>query len=65
MVDPCAQPDIDDCESCLGEIRQYQYLKPVIVENKELQKYQRQYQKIFQYTFTLNYADVKRYRTQG
>jgi len=65
IVDPCAQPDIEDCQSCLGEIRQYQYLIPVVVENKDLKKFQKQYQKIFQYTFTLNYADVKRYRTQG
>lgn len=64
-VDPCANPDIDDCQSCLEEIRQYQYLTPVVIENKELTKFQRQYQKIFQYTFTLRYADVKRYRTQG
>ena len=64
-VDPCDFPDIDDCQSCLDEIRQYQYLIPVVIENKELKKYQRQYQKIFQYTFTLDYADVKRYRTQG
>jgi hypothetical protein len=65
MIDPCAQPDIDNCESCLGEIRQYQYLLPVVLENRELKKFQRQYQKIFQYTFDLRYADVKRYRTQG
>ena len=64
-IDPCAQPDIDNCESCLGEIRQYQYLLPVVLENKELKRFRRQYQKIFQYTFTLQYADVKRYRTQG
>ncbi len=64
-VDPCDNPDIEDCQSCLQEIRQYQYLIPVVLENKELQKFQRQYQKIFQYSFTLRYADVKRYRTQG
>ena len=64
-IDPCDQPNVNNCESCLGEIRQYQYLLPVVLENKELLKYQKQYQKIFQYTFTLNYANVKRYRTQG
>lgn len=64
-IDPCDHPNIEDCQSCLGEIRQYQYLLPVVLDNKSLQKYQRQYQKIFQYTFTLKYADVKRYRTQG
>jgi hypothetical protein len=65
MIDPCAQPDIEDCQSCLGEIRQYQYLLPVVINNKELKKFQKQYQKIFQYTFDLKYANVKRYRTQG
>jgi hypothetical protein len=65
MIDPCAQPDIENCESCLGEIRQYQYLLPVVLENRELKKFQRQYQKIFQYTFDLRYADVKRFRAQG
>lgn len=64
-VDPCAEHGVSECQSCLGEVRQYQYLIPVIVENKELLKYQRQYQKIFQYTFDLRYADLKRYRTQG
>lgn len=64
-IDPCAQPDIENCESCLGEIRQYQHLNPVVVENRELKKFQRQYQKIFQYTFDLRYANIKRYRSQG
>jgi hypothetical protein len=64
-VNPCAIHSIDNCQSCLNEIRQYQYLLPVVLDNKELQKFQRQYQKIFQYTFDLRYADVKRYRTQG
>lgn len=64
-VDPCAQFPINDCQSCLEEIRQYQYLIPVVVDNKELTKFQRQYQKIFQYTFTLKYADLKRFRSQG
>lgn len=64
-VDPCADLPINDCQSCLQEIRQYQYLIPVVIDNKELTKFQRQYQKIFQYTFTLKYADLKRYRSQG
>lgn len=64
-VNPCAEHSIDNCPSCLNEIRQYQYLIPVVIDNKELIKYQKQYQKIFQYTFNLTYADVKRYRTQG
>lgn len=64
-VDPCDKPDIDDCESCLQEIRQYQHLIPVVIENRELTKYQKQYQKIFQYTFDLKYSDIKRFRSQG
>lgn len=57
--------DLDNCTSCLNEIRLYEHLIPVTVQEKSLQKFQKQYQKIFQYTFTLNYASVKRYRTQG
>jgi hypothetical protein len=64
-IDPCDFPDIENCQSCLGEIRQYQYLIPVVLKNKELVKFQRQYQKVFQYTFNLEYADVKRFSTQG
>jgi hypothetical protein len=64
-VDPCVETPVNDCQSCLQEIRQYQYLIPVVIDNKELTKFQRQYQKIFQYTFTLKYADLKRFRTQG
>ena len=65
LPNPCVAHSINDCQSCLGEIRQYQYLLPVVLDNKELKQYRRQYQKIFQYTFSLKYADVKRYRTQG
>lgn len=64
-VDPCVDTNVNDCQSCLEEIRQYQYLIPVVVDNKELVKFQRQYQKVFQYTFTLKYADLKRFRTAG
>ena len=65
LPNPCIAHSINDCQSCLGEIRQYQNLLPVVLDNKELKQYRRQYQKIFQYTFSLKYADVKRYRTQG
>lgn len=57
--------DIEDCQSCLQEIRQYQHLIPVVIENKQLTKYKKQYQKVFQYTFNLKFASVKRYKTQG
>lgn len=63
-VDLC--PDnIEDCQSCLEEIRQYQHLIPVVLENKQLEEYKKQYQKVFQYTFNLRYASVKRMKSQG
>lgn len=65
VIDPndCNPPI--NCPSCLNEIRLYQKLVPVVIRDKELKKYQRQYDKLFQYTFTLEYANVKRFRTQG
>lgn len=65
VIDPnnCNPPI--DCQSCLEEIRLYQNLIPVVLRDKELKKYQKQYDKLFQYTFTLEYANVKRFRTQG
>ena len=54
-----------DCQSCLNEVRLYQYLIPVIVKQKDFQVYQKQYKKIYQYNLTLHYGSVKRYRTQG
>lgn len=56
-------PDINDCGST--DVRLYEHLIPVTIQEKSIQRYQKQYQKIFQYTFTLNYASQKRYRTQG
>jgi hypothetical protein len=65
VIDPnLCNPPID-CQSCLEEIRLYQHLIPVVLRDKELKKYQKQYDKLFQYTFTLEYANVKRFRTQG
>lgn len=64
-VDPCYDPASEDCTSCLGEIRMYQHLIPVVIDDKTFEVYQKQYQKIFQYQFTLSYGSVKRYRTQG
>jgi hypothetical protein len=65
VIDPnhCNPPI--DCQSCLEEIRLYQHLIPVVIRDTELKKYQKQYDKLFQYTFTLEYANVKRFRTQG
>lgn len=54
-----------DCQSCLQEVRLYQYLIPVVIEDKSFEVYKKQYQKIFQYNFTLTYGSVKRFRTQG
>jgi hypothetical protein len=54
-----------DCVGCLEEIRLYQHLIPVVIKDVEFTKYNRNYQKLFQYEFTLAYGSVKRYRTQG
>jgi hypothetical protein len=53
------------CQSCLNEVRLYQHLIPVIIKDKDFTEYQKQYQKIYQYNFTLHYGSVKRFRTQG
>lgn len=53
------------CQSCLNEIRLYQHLIPVYIKDKDFVVYQKQYQKIYQYNFTLHYGSVKRFRTQG
>jgi hypothetical protein len=57
--------EINNCTSCLNEIRLYEHLVPVVIEEKQLLKFNKRYQKLFQYKFTLNYASIKRYRTQG
>lgn len=54
-----------DCQSCLNEIRLYQHLIPVSVTDSDFTVYEQQYQKIYQYNFTLKWGSVKRYRTQG
>ena len=55
----------EQCAGCLDEIRLYQYLIPVVIEDKDFVVYEKQYQKIYQYEFTLAYGSVKRFRTQG
>ena len=55
----------ENCVGCLEEIRLYQHLIPVVIKDVEFTKYNRNYQKLFQYEFTLAYGSVKRYRTQG
>jgi hypothetical protein len=64
-IDPKLCIDELICQSCLGEIRLYQSLIPVVVQEKSLQQYQKQYQKLFQYTLTLKYANIKKFRTAG
>lgn len=53
------------CQSCLNEVRLYQYLIPVIIKQNDFVEYKKQYQKIYQYNLTLEFGSVKRFRTQG
>lgn len=53
------------CESCLNEVRLYQHLIPVVIKETSFDVWNENYQKLFQYKFTLEYAGFKRYRTQG
>jgi len=53
------------CVSCLDEIRLYQHLTPVVMKDMTFQEYQKKYDKLYQYTFTLEYSGLKRFRTQG
>jgi hypothetical protein len=53
------------CQSCLNEVRLYQYLIPVIIKQNDFIEYKKQYQKVYQYNLTLHYGSVKRFRTQG
>jgi len=55
----------EQCQDCLDEIRLYQNLIPVVIEDKDFIVYNRNYQKLYQYQFTLSYGSVKRFRTQG
>lgn len=54
-----------DCESCLGEIRLYQHLIPVTIEDKSFTEIKKKYNKLYQYEFTLKYGGLKRYRLPG
>lgn len=54
-----------DCISCLEEIRLYQHLIPVVINEKTFEVYKKQYKKLYQYEFTLSYGGVKRFSTQG
>jgi hypothetical protein len=53
------------CVSCLNEIRLYQHLTPVVLTDRTFQEYQQKYDKLYQYTFTMEYGGLKRFRTQG
>ena len=43
----------------------FQYLIPVVMKDKSFVEYNRNYQKLYQYQFTFEYAGGKRFRTQG
>lgn len=64
IIDGTVIQDID-CQSCLQEVRLYQNLIPVVIEDKGFRVWEKQYQKLFQYKLNLSYAGFKRYRTQG
>ena len=53
------------CESCLEEVRLYQNLIPVVIKDTSFTKFNKKYQKLYQYKLTLEYAGFKRVRTQG
>lgn len=53
------------CQSCLNEVRLYQHLIPVVIKDTSFDVWNKNYEKLFQYKFTLEYAGFKRYRTQG
>lgn len=53
------------CQSCLNEVRLYQHLIPVVIKDTSFDVWNKNYQKLFQYKLTLEYAGFKRYRTQG
>ena len=58
-------PDINDCQSCLEEIRLYQHLIPITISDTSFEVWNKNYQKIYQYKMTLNYTGYKRVRNQG
>lgn len=43
----------------------FQYLIPVVMKDKSFVEYNKNYQKLYQYQFTFEYAGGKRFRTQG
>lgn len=53
------------CTSCLEEVRLYQNLIPVVIKDTSFTKFNKKYQKLYQYKLTLEYAGQKRVRTQG
>jgi hypothetical protein len=53
------------CVSCLNEVRLYQHLIPVVIKETSFDVWNKNYEKLFQYKLTLQYAGFKRYRTQG
>lgn len=58
-------PTIETCNDCLEEIRLYQRLIPVVIDDVDFQVWNKNYEKLFQYKFSLQYAGQKLYRTQG
>ena len=64
IIDGTVIQDIS-CQSCLEEVRLYQQLIPVVIQDKGFRVWQKQYQKLFQYKLNLQYAGFKRIRTQG
>jgi len=54
-----------DCQSCLDEILLYEYLIPVVIEDKNFTEIKKRYNKLYQYEFNLKYAGLKRFRLQG
>jgi hypothetical protein len=57
--------DDSDCNDCLGIVHLYQNLIPVVMKDKSFKEYNKNYQKLFQYSFTFEYGGLKRFRTQG
>lgn len=58
-------PTVNDCTSCLNEIRLYQHLTPITITDTSFTVWNKNYQKLFQYKMSLNYSGFKRIRSQG
>lgn len=56
--------DYQQCLDCNDLIRLYQNLIPVVIKDTRFIPFQKQYQKLFQYKFTLEYSGIKRMKTQ-